>query len=427
MPTEDHRINTEHLLENLASRVERVRLEHLAELVRQGALDRDIFQAVVKGKVYFLADAATSELADQFAVRYKCDLEVFSQRSAFEEAIRNRLPEAVVLGATEQWEGVVTVLPELLVAALGAEPPAVVLITNDAQLASAFEVVTYPAAEVISPEDGPEGLLEALARHIEVERTGAELRTDEAVKERIGLDKARAIQDRLLPQDVPKLPWLDLAAFYAPCQEVGGDYYDFIPQPDGGLGVVCADVSGKGVGAAMVMVMFRSLLRLAASRGLQPEEVLRVTNKLVTRDMLRGMFVTALYLTVKPGRLVMANAGHLPPIVVRRGSQRARLARANGLAVGLVEGAQFAKAVRPRAIRVGSADMVCLYTDGVVEARNADGQEFGTRRLARALCSGAATAQEAVDAVVAALDAFTEGAPQHDDTTLVVLRLTGQS
>jgi len=426
MPTEDHKINTEHLLENLATRVERVRLEHLAELVRQGALDRDIFQAVVEGKVYFLADAATSELADQFAVRYKCDLEVFSERPAFEEAVRNRLPQAVVLGAAEQWEGVVTLLPELLVAALGAEPPAVVLVTSDGQLASAFEVVTYPAAEVISPTDGPEGLLEALSRHLEVERTGAELRTDEAVKERIGLDKARAIQDRLLPQEVPEVPWLDLAAFYAPCQEVGGDYYDFIPQPGGGLGVVCADVSGKGVGAAMVMVMFRSLLRLAASRGLQPEEVLRVTNKLVTRDMLRGMFVTALYVTVEPGRLVMANAGHLPPVVVRSGSRRAHAARANGLAVGLVEGERFAKAVRPLTLRLGQGDMVCLYTDGVVEARRPDGEEFGTRRLARALCSGAATAQEAVDAVVAALGDFTKGAPQHDDTTIVVLRLTGE-
>ena len=418
-------LNAEELLDSLASRVERVRLEHLADLVRQGALDRDIFEAVVEGKVYFLTDPACAELADQFAVRYKCDLEVFPSRAEFEEAVRHRLPDAVVLGACGEWESVVTLLPELLVAAFGSEPPPVVLVSESEDLRASFEVVTYPAVEVVSPQDGPEALLAALGRHLKVERTGAELRTDEAVKERIGLSKAQAIQRSLLPQELPGLPWLEVAAFYEPCQEVGGDYYDFIPQPAGGLGVVCADVSGKGVGAAMVMVMFRSLLRLAAGRGLPPEEVLRVTNKLVTRDMLRGMFVTALYLTVEPGKLAVANAGHLPPLVVRAGSRRAREVKATGLAVGLVAGERFATAVRPVAVRLGKGDLVCLYTDGVVEARSPDGEEFGTARLAEALCRGGGSAQEALDALVAALRDFTAGAPQHDDTTIVVLKTSG--
>jgi len=425
MSTRDQQLNTEELLASLASRVERVRLEHLAELVRQGALDRDIFQAVVEGKVYFLSDGPSGDLADQFAVRYKCDLEVFATREELEEAVRARLPEAVVLGASEHWEGVVTLLPELLVSAFGSRPPAVVLVARSEEVRTAFEVVTYPTVEVIGPEDGPEGLLDALARHLKVERTGAELRTDEAVKERIGLSKARAIQSRLLPQGVPELEWLDVAAFYEPCEEVGGDYYDFIEQRDGGLGVVCADVSGKGVGAAMVMVMFRSILRLAAGRGLQPEEVLRVTNKLVTRDMLRGMFVTALYLTAKPGKVVVTNAGHLPPVVVRAGSRRARQVKTSGLAVGLVAGEQFSRALRPVAVRMGEGDLICLYTDGVVEARSQEGEEFGVGRLAEALC-GARSAQEAVDAVMWSLKDFTGEAPLQDDTTVVVLRATGR-
>lgn len=425
MRTGDQHLDTEQLLDTLTSRVERVRLKHLAELVCQGALDRDIFEAVVEGKVYFLADGPTRDLADEFAVRYKSDLEVFTSRESLEAAVRERLPDAVVLGASEEWAEVVTLLPELLVAAFGAQPPAVVLLSDVEELRTSFEAVTYPSVEVVSPEAGPEALLGALGAHLKVERTGAELRTDAAVKERIGLSKAQAIQNRLLPQEVPELPWLDVAAFYAPCEEVGGDYYDFIPQPEGGLGVACADVSGKGVGGAMVMVMFRSILRLAAGRGLPPEEVLRVTNKLVTRDILRGMFVTALYLTAQPGKVVVANAGHLPPLVVRAGSRRARQVRAGGFAIGLVAGERFARAVRPAAVRMGDGDLLCLYTDGVVEARSRDGEEFRTRRLADALCGGATSAREAVEAVVAALGEFTGGVPHHDDTTVVVLKARG--
>ena len=411
-----------------AAGADRLRLKQLAGLVEKGALDHDIYEAVVHGTVYFVDDAEpTPDLADEFRLRYKCDLWAYPSGPELLDAVRGRLPAAVVLGGHPAGLALGEILPELLVAAFGAEPVAVVVRTDDEAVRASFEVLTYPRVRLVGRSAGPEELLAALAELIDVERTGAELRSDEAIKEQFGLTKAQAVQQKLLPEALPSVPGLDVAAYYSPCQEVGGDYYDFIPQPDGRLAIVCADVSGKGVSAAMLMVMFRSILRLAAERGLEPSQVLRVTNKRVTKDMLRGMFVSALYLRIDPetGRTALVNAGHMPPIHWPAAAASPVEMAQRGVAVGLVTGDRFAQTTPQSDFTLDPGDLLCLYTDGVAEAANRAGEQFGAARLHEAIrAAGRASAQHVVDGVMEAVRAFCDGAPPHDDTTLIVLKVT---
>lgn len=408
-----------------ASDAERLRLKHLAALIEKGALDRDIFEAVVHGRLYFLGDdPASASLLNDFRLRCKCDLRAFENAAELFEAVRSRPPAAVVVAGRYAGPGICTVLPELLVAAFGRDPVPVVVLSNRQSLLIRFEVLTYPALRFTPQEKGTEGLLTALERYVKVERATT-LNADEAIKAEIGLSTAQAIQRKLLPETLPCVPGLEVAAYYKPCQEVSGDYYDFIPQLDGGLGVVCADVSGKGVGAAMVMVMFRSILRLAATRGSSPHEVMRVTNRVVSKDMLRGMFVTALYLCVDPkeGRVSLVNAGHLPPVHWPAAQSAPGEVPVRGMAVGLAPDKRFAEATHQGELRLKPGDLLCLCTDGVTEAENRRHEEFGVGRLLAAIqAAGRVPPQQTVDHVVAELAAFCGGAPQRDDTTLIVLK-----
>ena len=407
---------------------DKLRLKHLLDLVHKGALDQDIYEAVVEGTVYLLeGEPPSPHVLQDFRLRYKCDLSVFHTVDELLDAARHTLPDAVVVAGQHAAVALPQLLPELLLAAFGTDPVPVVALSDRESLFLTFEVLTYPALAFISREQGAEGLLDALARHLAVTRTEAELKTHAAIKQQIGLDKAQAIQQNLLPEAVPDVRGLDIAAYYNPCQEVGGDYYDFFAQPDGSLGIVCADVSGKGVSAAMVMVMFRSILRLAADRGMPPHDVMRVTNLHVTRDMLRGMFVTALYLRIDPREHAaqLVNAGHMPLLHWPVGQEAPAEAPVRGLAVGLVTGERFADTTRQGTLGLHPGDLLCLYTDGIAEAENPRREQFGTHRLIDAIRhAGRGSAQGTVDAVVAAVDAFCDGAPPHDDTTLIVIRMT---
>ena len=414
------------LLAAEAAAADKLRLRHLVELVEKGALDQDIFEAVVHGTVYFLhSDGPTSSLLHDFRLRYKCDLWAFESAPELLSAARARRPAAVVVGGVHAGAGLSQLLPELLVAAFGADPVPVVVISDRSSLMITFEVLTYPLLTFAASDGGPAAVVAALAHHVRVERTTAELKTGEAIKEQIGLSKAHAIQQRLLPRAIPAVSGLEIAAHYDPCQEVGGDYYDFIPQPDGRLALVCADVSGKGVAAAMVMVMFRSVLRLVARGGRSPHEVMRVTNRLVSKDMLRGMFVSAVYLVVNPRthKVSVVNAGHMPPLLWPVAEASPAEMHVRGLAVGLVTGERFALATAPAEAALGPGDLLCLYTDGIVEAADPNGEQFGTQRLIEAVrAAGRVSAQRIARNVVGAMNAFCAGAPQHDDTTLIVIK-----
>jgi len=240
------------------------------------------------------------------------------------------------------------------------------------------------------------------------------------------LEQAHNIQKKLLPGKLPSLPGLDIATFSRFSRDVGGDYFDFIPLRNGCCALVVADVSGKGVPAAMVMVMFRSILRMVAANDHSPVDTLGHTNRLVQRDLLRGMFITAIYAVIDPKnrKIHLVNAGHNPPLIWRPRLTGTRAISIKGPAIGLLPTGKFDEAIRQKTLPVEQGDCLCFYTDGATEAKNLLGEDLGHRALARALRqAGNQSAKQQVDALVAAIDDHQEDAPQHDDITLVVVRV----
>lgn len=239
------------------------------------------------------------------------------------------------------------------------------------------------------------------------------------------LEQARNVQKKLLPTTVPELPGLDTATYSRFCRDVGGDYFDLVKLPDGRWGLIVADVSGKGVPAAMVMIMFRSIFRMVAANGHTATETLYHTNRLVQRDLLRGMFITAIYAVIDPEtrKVTLVNAGHNPPFLSRPRLSGTRIVSIKGPAIGLLPKARFLSALRQRSLALEAGDCLCFYTDGATEAKNLLGDELEERGLARAFRNAShQPAQQTIDALVAAVDEHQAEAPQHDDITLVVLR-----
>jgi len=237
--------------------------------------------------------------------------------------------------------------------------------------------------------------------------------------------RARRVQANLLPKEPPAISGIDVACFNRFCHDVGGDYYDFIALPQGRVGIIVADVSGKGVPAAMVMVMLRSILRMVAANGHTAVDTIIHTNRLLTRDLLRGMFVTALYAVIDPNvrEMTLVNAGHHAPLIWRPRLSGTRMINVRGPALGLLSADRFAQSIQGKTLGLEQGDCFCLFTDGVSEAKNLLGEEFGTRRLAHVFREhGNKHAQQIVQALVDAVDGFSENTPQHDDITLLVAR-----
>jgi serine phosphatase RsbU (regulator of sigma subunit) len=235
---------------------------------------------------------------------------------------------------------------------------------------------------------------------------------------------ARLIQQTLLPKTLPKLPGYDVAAYYKPADEVGGDFYDFLELEDGRLGLVVGDVTDKGVPAALVMATTRTMLRAAAQRLFSPGEVLRRANEALVTDIPPTMFITCLYAILEPesGRLLYANAGHDLPYRRRAGrSEGAQELRARGMPLGLMPGMDYEE----KEIVLDRGESVLFYSDGLVEAHDPHYEMFGFPRL-RALVANHGDEEEErslVDSLLEELYSFVgEGWEQEDDITLLTLR-----
>jgi serine phosphatase RsbU (regulator of sigma subunit)/anti-sigma regulatory factor (Ser/Thr protein kinase) len=231
------------------------------------------------------------------------------------------------------------------------------------------------------------------------------------------LEVARLIQQNFLPKELPDLPGWQVAAYYRPAREVGGDFYDVIPLPDGRVGFVVGDVTDKGVPAALVMSATRSVLRASAQRLIEPGEVLEHVNEHLCPDMPEKMFVTCLYGVLDPesGHLRFANAGHDLPYVKTAGGVVEL--RARGMPLGLMPGMHYEE----KEATLEPGESVLLHSDGVVEAHDPDRDMYGFPRLKEAVGKFPA-GQELIDSVLAELDAFTgPGAEQEDDITMVTL------
>ncbi|MFO8149775.1 MAG: PP2C family protein-serine/threonine phosphatase [Trueperaceae bacterium] len=263
-------------------------------------------------------------------------------------------------------------------------------------------------------------LLTALATQAAAFLDNARLHQRALAQERLEqeLRLAYEVQARLLPRETPAPENWSVAGFWRPAREVSGDFYDLLPLGDA-LGVVVADVADKGMPAALFMAVARSLLRAAATGGRSPAQTVADTNRLAALDASDGMFVTLWYGVLRPdGEVRYVNAGHNPPIVLRADGRVERLKR-TGILVGWDADAAFGEA----AVALAPGDLLVAFTDGVTEARDPEGNEFGEGRLLEVVTAHRhADAQAVLDAVRSALDAFVAGAPTHDDCTLVVAR-----
>jgi sigma-B regulation protein RsbU (phosphoserine phosphatase) len=215
------------------------------------------------------------------------------------------------------------------------------------------------------------------------------------------------------------LPGYDIAGINVPSWEIGGDYFDFLPQPDGRFGMAIADVSGKGVPAALIMATFRAALRAQRVGDASLDVVAGRLNRILLDSMDASRFVTAFYGLLEPGtgHLGFANCGHNPPLLLRAAGPR-DLLPSGGPALGMWQSATF----MPGAASVQPGDILVLYTDGVVEVMNAAGEMFGVERLENVIRRRRPHSSAGlVEAVVDATRAFAGRARFEDDFTLVVI------
>jgi serine phosphatase RsbU (regulator of sigma subunit) len=237
---------------------------------------------------------------------------------------------------------------------------------------------------------------------------------------------ATEIQTKLLPDRIPQIPGYDLYSFYASAKEVGGDYYDFLVIDPTHLGIVVADVSGKGIPGSMVMTMVRSLIRLASHRETSPAETLKKVNRILAKDIRRGMFVTAIYavLDVQRKVLTVSSAGHNPMVYFCAKTGASRQVNPPGIALGFDKGRTFDENIKEEAIELAPGDRIALYTDGVVEAMNERQEEFGMERFTELVgTSDAASSKELTNLIVQALEEHRGKAEQSDDITITALRV----
>jgi len=235
---------------------------------------------------------------------------------------------------------------------------------------------------------------------------------------------AHRIQSDLLPDHLPEIPEARLEAYNLPAKEVGGDFYDVLELGDDRWGLAIGDVSGKGVPAALVTVMSQTVLHLMAQTESSPATVLSRLNEMLYRETPAGMFLSMFYgiWDKTSGTLRYCNAGHEPPLLYRRERDRVDEIKSDGVALGAVSDA--GAYLRDAEIRLGPGDILLLYTDGVVEAKNREDSMFGKERLRKDVAKLAGqTGYRYLDALKEDLDRFVAGADQHDDITMLSLGL----
>jgi serine phosphatase RsbU (regulator of sigma subunit) len=240
-------------------------------------------------------------------------------------------------------------------------------------------------------------------------------------------DVARQVQAQFLPSEPPRVAGLDVAGSCVPANEVGGDYFDYFVLSGGRLGIAVGDVSGKGVGAAIYMTLTKSYMVTQAPLATDPLHAIARVNEHLRRNLARGTFVTLAYAIVdaRARRLSYLRAGHNPPLLIRANGEGDYLS-APGVALGATGSQMFKATTRVEEVDLFPGDLLLLYTDGVTEAMNARADEYGEERLvalARRLAASPTRPAAIIDALLADIRAFTGRTPQHDDITIVAVRV----
>ena len=241
------------------------------------------------------------------------------------------------------------------------------------------------------------------------------------------LEIARDIQRILLPAEAPAINGFQISGINVPARQVSGDYFDYIHVDEERLGVAIADVSGKGVPASLIMAICRSVLRSEAARNPSPADVLRKVNRQLYPDIKEDMFISMAYLILDHAHngVTLARAGHDAPLLYKRQSQSVTPIKPPGMVVGIDSGNVFDRITGDFAVSLAHDDCLVLYTDGVTEALDAEGDEFGLERTIQAVRSSATDgAQAIVRQVIDDVRKFTGSNPQNDDITLIAIRKT---
>ena len=289
------------------------------------------------------------------------------------------------------------------------------------ELGNLVRVFQSMAREVQLREEHLEGLVRE--RTADLQEKNEQL---EAARRRVDeeLRIARMLQGAILPRSFPQHDAYIGAAMMTPAQELGGDFYDSFTLPDGRLGVIMADVSGKGVPAAFFMAISRTVTRQAALEHSRPGPCMRAINDTICTQNPHDLFVTMFYGILDPanGRFDYANAGHNAPFLIGASGGVTELAATGGVVVGVMPDLDYDE----RSVALAPGDTLFLYTDGISEAMNRAGESFDEARLESTLAMTPAAPIDAVtDNVMGALGNFVGDAPQSDDITCLVLRYLG--
>ena len=279
----------------------------------------------------------------------------------------------------------------------------------------AFDFITKP----IDFEDMKVTIQRTL-HHLELWRDALESR-DKLVALQNELSVANKMQQSILPTSFPTGRGFEIFGSMKPARDVGGDFFDVLSLEDGRIGLVVADVSDKGVPAALFMMSSRTLLKGAAIGLDAPGKVLSEVNQLLQEENDAAMFVTVFYAAFDPknGELTYANGGHNTPLVVHADGSSTVIPPTGGIALGVVPDFTYEES----SMTLQPGDRVVLYTDGVTEAENDHGDQFGLERLCEVFTNGTPTDARATnEAVFDAVEAFAGEAPQFDDVTCLTLR-----
>jgi serine phosphatase RsbU (regulator of sigma subunit)/anti-sigma regulatory factor (Ser/Thr protein kinase) len=241
------------------------------------------------------------------------------------------------------------------------------------------------------------------------------------------LQVAQEIQQMLLPSDFPEVDGFDIGSYYEAAKEVGGDLFDFVEVDDETVGIVVADVSGKGVPGSLIMTMIRTAIRLESRGNKNPADVLARVNRFVTGDMLKGMFVTMFYIILDSRNRIIhyASAGHNPMMLFRSSAKQTYYLNPTGFPVGiqLPDIDLFEKRIETDSIRLREDDILVLYTDGITEAMNHQRELYREERFLQSIRdNGHLDVAEFVKSIKNDLKDFTGGAPQNDDITFVAVK-----
>ena len=309
--------------------------------------------------------------------------------------------------------------------------PPVVAMTGWATVGLAVEAMQFGVSDFVEKPWTNSRLLEILQKQIGLGRERRELRAREAEEKKAQQEailyqqeqdreiaEAKAIQEKLLPREIPQMPGYEIASAWQSARLVGGDYFDILPLAEKTLGLCIADVAGKGMPAALLMSNLQAAVRGLSSLSVAPNLLCSRLNSIVFRNTDSDRFITFFYaqLDGPARRLAYVNAGHNAPVVVRSDGSHERL-REGGAVLGVFASRDYEMG----SVQLSQGDRVILFTDGVTEACNLEGEEFGESRLLRLLEDHRTLSADALQAKILAAVAEFSGGRWQDDATLLVL------